>query len=253
MLAHTVGMGIKGCITWSTTLVRNYRDYSKRPGCRPSCPGCGRVNRKDILTCPGFRTSSVGSPSLAQHRRHDMAQPRSSNFRELQGGIARPGSSLPPAPGCLGAPISRRRCAPADIPRPLRTSALRAKRRAVAAPAADRGRRGGRQLFRAGTAVTAAAGGGLGKKQGRALRGIPSPTQACCLQGLRGVLAPRHWRRPGRPISAPGRLRERAKTRSGPRPADAATSQDPTRAAACRPVAWVSGAQPGWCRGCGRG
>jgi glutamate-1-semialdehyde 2,1-aminomutase len=25
--AHTVGLGVKGCITWSTTPVRNYRDY----------------------------------------------------------------------------------------------------------------------------------------------------------------------------------------------------------------------------------
>ena len=25
--AHTVGLGVKGCVTWSTTPVRNYRDY----------------------------------------------------------------------------------------------------------------------------------------------------------------------------------------------------------------------------------
>jgi glutamate-1-semialdehyde 2,1-aminomutase len=25
--AHTVGFGVKGCVTWSTTPVRNYRDY----------------------------------------------------------------------------------------------------------------------------------------------------------------------------------------------------------------------------------
>lgn len=27
--AHTVGFGVKGCVTWSTTPVRNYRDYKK--------------------------------------------------------------------------------------------------------------------------------------------------------------------------------------------------------------------------------
>ena len=40
--AHTVGFGVKGCVTWSTTPVRNYRDYKRTDfGARRAVAGCG--------------------------------------------------------------------------------------------------------------------------------------------------------------------------------------------------------------------
>ena len=51
--AHTVGMGIKGCITWSTTPVRNYRDYKATDFRVAELSWLWGVNRH-ILTPPGL-------------------------------------------------------------------------------------------------------------------------------------------------------------------------------------------------------
>jgi glutamate-1-semialdehyde 2,1-aminomutase len=51
--AHTVGMGIKGCITWSTTPVRNYRDYKATDFRMAELSWLWGVNR-NILTPPGL-------------------------------------------------------------------------------------------------------------------------------------------------------------------------------------------------------
>ncbi|MEI2778362.1 MAG: aminotransferase class III-fold pyridoxal phosphate-dependent enzyme [Tetrasphaera sp.] len=51
--AHTVGMGVKGCITWSTTPVRNYRDYKATDFRLAELSWLWGVNRH-ILTPPGL-------------------------------------------------------------------------------------------------------------------------------------------------------------------------------------------------------
>jgi glutamate-1-semialdehyde 2,1-aminomutase len=51
--AHTVGLGVKGCITWSTTPVRNYRDYKATDFGTAELSWLWGVNR-DILTPPGL-------------------------------------------------------------------------------------------------------------------------------------------------------------------------------------------------------
>ena len=51
--AHTVGLGVKGCITWSTTPVRNYRDYKATDFGVAELSWLWGVNR-NILTPPGL-------------------------------------------------------------------------------------------------------------------------------------------------------------------------------------------------------
>jgi glutamate-1-semialdehyde 2,1-aminomutase len=51
--AHTVGLGVKGCITWSTTPVRNYRDYKATDFGTAELSWLWGVNR-NILTPPGL-------------------------------------------------------------------------------------------------------------------------------------------------------------------------------------------------------
>jgi glutamate-1-semialdehyde 2,1-aminomutase len=51
--AHTVGLGVKGCITWSTTPVRNYRDYKATDFGAAELSWLWGVNR-NILTPPGL-------------------------------------------------------------------------------------------------------------------------------------------------------------------------------------------------------
>ena len=51
--AHTVGLGVKGCITWSTTPVRNYRDYKATDFGAAELSWLWGVNRS-ILTPPGL-------------------------------------------------------------------------------------------------------------------------------------------------------------------------------------------------------
>jgi glutamate-1-semialdehyde 2,1-aminomutase len=51
--AHTVGLGVKGCITWSTTPVRNYRDYKATDFGAAELSWLWGLNR-NILTPPGL-------------------------------------------------------------------------------------------------------------------------------------------------------------------------------------------------------
>ncbi len=51
--AHTVGLGTKGCITWSTTPVRTYRDYKATDFALAELSWLWGVNRS-ILTPPGL-------------------------------------------------------------------------------------------------------------------------------------------------------------------------------------------------------
>jgi glutamate-1-semialdehyde 2,1-aminomutase len=51
--AHTVGLGAKGCITWSTTPVRNYRDYKATDFGVAELSWLWGVNR-GVLTPPGL-------------------------------------------------------------------------------------------------------------------------------------------------------------------------------------------------------
>ena len=76
--AHTVGMGIKGCITWSTTPVRNYRDYKATDFRMAELSWLWGVNRH-ILTPPGLDEQWL--VSLA-HTDADMAA-LIGDFREL--------------------------------------------------------------------------------------------------------------------------------------------------------------------------
>jgi len=66
--AHTVGMGVKGAVTWSKTPVRNYRDYKRTDFTVAELSWLWGVNR-GILTPPGLDEQWL--VSLA-HTRDDM-------------------------------------------------------------------------------------------------------------------------------------------------------------------------------------
>ncbi len=51
--AHTVGLGVKGCVTWSPTPVRNYRDYKATDFAIAELSWLWGVNR-NVLTPPGL-------------------------------------------------------------------------------------------------------------------------------------------------------------------------------------------------------
>ena len=51
--AHTVGFGVKGCVTWSTTPVRNYRDYKATDFKVSELSWLWSMNR-GIITPPGL-------------------------------------------------------------------------------------------------------------------------------------------------------------------------------------------------------
>lgn len=51
--AHTVGFGVKGCITWSTEPVRNYRDYKSTDFKNAELSWLWSINR-GIMTPPGL-------------------------------------------------------------------------------------------------------------------------------------------------------------------------------------------------------
>ena len=76
--AHTVALGVKGCITWSTTPVRNYRDYKATDFHVAELSWLWGVNR-GILTPPGLDEQWL--VSLA-HQDHEMEQ-LVEDFREL--------------------------------------------------------------------------------------------------------------------------------------------------------------------------
>ncbi|WP_370890233.1 aspartate aminotransferase family protein [Janibacter sp. GXQ6167] len=67
--AQTVGLGVKGCVTWSTTPVRNYRDYKATNFGLAELSWLWGVNR-NILTPPGLDEQWL--VSLA-HTDEDMA------------------------------------------------------------------------------------------------------------------------------------------------------------------------------------
>jgi glutamate-1-semialdehyde 2,1-aminomutase len=67
--AHTVGFGVKGAVTWSTTPVRNYRDYKRTDFGAAELSWLWGVNR-GILTPPGLDEQWL--VSLA-HTADDMA------------------------------------------------------------------------------------------------------------------------------------------------------------------------------------
>ncbi|HYN75359.1 MAG TPA: aspartate aminotransferase family protein [Candidatus Limnocylindria bacterium] len=76
--AHTVGFGVKGAVTWSSTPVRNYRDYKRTDFTAAELSWLWGVNR-GILTPPGLDEQWL--VSLA-HTRDDMDL-LVSDFREL--------------------------------------------------------------------------------------------------------------------------------------------------------------------------
>jgi glutamate-1-semialdehyde 2,1-aminomutase len=51
--AHTVGFGVKGCVTWSTQPVRNYRDYKATDFTVAEAHWLFALNR-GIITPPGL-------------------------------------------------------------------------------------------------------------------------------------------------------------------------------------------------------
>ncbi len=67
--AHTVGFGVKGCVTWSSTAVRNYRDYKATDFGLAELSWLWGVNR-GVLTPPGLDEQWL--VSLA-HTDEDMA------------------------------------------------------------------------------------------------------------------------------------------------------------------------------------
>ncbi|AXG14875.1 aspartate aminotransferase family protein [Intrasporangium calvum] len=67
--AHTVGLGVKGCVTWSSTPVRNYRDYKATDFGLAELSWLWGVNR-GVLTPPGLDEQWL--VSLA-HTDEDMA------------------------------------------------------------------------------------------------------------------------------------------------------------------------------------
>ena len=76
--AHTVGMGVKGCVTWSVTPVRNYRDYKVTDFGLAELSWLWGVNR-GVLTPPGLDEQWL--VSLA-HTDEDMSI-LIEDFREL--------------------------------------------------------------------------------------------------------------------------------------------------------------------------
>jgi glutamate-1-semialdehyde 2,1-aminomutase len=76
--AHTVGLGVKGCVTWSATPVRNYRDYKATDFGLAELSWLWGVNR-GVLTPPGLDEQWL--VSLA-HTDEDMAT-LIEDFREL--------------------------------------------------------------------------------------------------------------------------------------------------------------------------
>lgn len=76
--AHTVGLGVKGCVTWSATPVRNYRDYKATDFGLAELSWLWGVNR-GVLTPPGLDEQWL--VSLA-HTDEDMAT-LVDHFREL--------------------------------------------------------------------------------------------------------------------------------------------------------------------------
>ncbi|MFM7089138.1 MAG: aspartate aminotransferase family protein [Candidatus Paceibacterota bacterium] len=76
--AHVLGFGTKGCVTWSTTQVRNYRDYKNTNFTLSELHWLWNLNRQ-ILTPPGLDEQWLVSHA---HRDDDMLKMVNS-FEEL--------------------------------------------------------------------------------------------------------------------------------------------------------------------------
>ena len=69
--AHTVGLGVKGCVTWSTTPVRNYRDYKATDFA--SGRAVVAVGRQPQHPHPARARRAVAGLARAHRRRHGSA------------------------------------------------------------------------------------------------------------------------------------------------------------------------------------
>jgi glutamate-1-semialdehyde 2,1-aminomutase len=76
--AHTVGFGVKGCITWSTTPVRNYRDYKATDFKVAELAWLWSLNR-GIVTPPGLDEQWLISLAHGQYEIDKLVE----DFREL--------------------------------------------------------------------------------------------------------------------------------------------------------------------------
>jgi len=76
--AHTVGFGVKGCITWSTTPVRNYRDYKATDFKVAELAWLWSLNR-GIVTPPGLDEQWLISFAHGQDEIDKLVE----DFREL--------------------------------------------------------------------------------------------------------------------------------------------------------------------------
>jgi glutamate-1-semialdehyde 2,1-aminomutase len=76
--AHTVGFGVKGCITWSTTPVRNYRDYKATNFEIAELSWLWSLNR-GIITPPGLDEQWLISLAHGQREIDVLVE----DFREL--------------------------------------------------------------------------------------------------------------------------------------------------------------------------
>ena len=76
--AHTVGFGIKGCVTWSATPVRNYRDYKATNFKVAELSWLWSLNR-GIITPPGLDEQWLISLAHGQNEIDLLVN----NFKEL--------------------------------------------------------------------------------------------------------------------------------------------------------------------------
>ena len=83
--AHTVGLGVKGCVTWSTTPVRNYRDYKATDFALAELSWLWGVNRRHPDPARPRRAVAglAGAPPTTTWPR------LVDDFRELAAGAAR--------------------------------------------------------------------------------------------------------------------------------------------------------------------
>jgi glutamate-1-semialdehyde 2,1-aminomutase len=78
MPCHTIGFGIKGCITWSVNPVRNYRDYKATDFEIAELSFLWSLNR-GIITPPGLDEQWLISLAHGQREIDLLVE----NFREL--------------------------------------------------------------------------------------------------------------------------------------------------------------------------
>ena len=76
--AHTVGFGIKGCVTWSSSPVRNYRDYKATDFHVAELSWLWSLNR-GIITPPGLDEQWLVSLAHSEREMNLLVE----DFREL--------------------------------------------------------------------------------------------------------------------------------------------------------------------------